>query len=102
MLVADNAGQVVATLDIVVVTVLTDGAAPTAVIMNIVVDRLHRRTGIGRALMAAAVSHARSACCAMVELSSSKERVRPIASTDHSDSRPRRRVPPTPVTSPLQ
>ena len=75
VLAADNAGQIVATLDMVIVAVLTDSAAPTAVVMNIVVDRLHRGTGIGRALLQTAISHARHTQCAWVELSSSKERV---------------------------
>lgn len=76
VLVAEAAGQVVGTLDVVVVEVLTDGAAPSAVVMNVVVDRLHRGTGVGRLLLEAAISHARHARCAWVELSSSKERVR--------------------------
>src|SRR4030081_2214159 len=61
VLVAEDAGRIVATLDMVVVAVLTDGAAPTAVIMNMVVDRLYRRAGIGRALLEVAVSLARNA-----------------------------------------
>jgi GNAT superfamily N-acetyltransferase len=69
-----EAGRLVATLDMVTVAVLTDGAAPTAVVMNMVVDRLYRRAGIGRALLEAAVSLARNARCGMVELLSSKER----------------------------
>jgi GNAT superfamily N-acetyltransferase len=74
VLVAEDAGRIVATLDMVMVAVLTGGAAPTAVIMNMVVDRLYRRAGIGRALLEAAVSLARNARCGMVELLSSKER----------------------------
>ncbi|MBE8518908.1 GNAT family N-acetyltransferase [Amycolatopsis sp. H6(2020)] len=76
VLVAEGAGQLVATLDVIVLEVLTDGAAPSAVVMNLVVDRLHRGTGVGRLVMEAAISHARRARCAWVELSSSKERVR--------------------------
>lgn len=75
ILVADDAGQVVATLDMVILAVLIDSTAPSAVIMNIVVDRLRRGSGVGRALMETALSHARSARCGTVELSSSKERV---------------------------
>lgn len=75
VLAAEDAGQVVATLDMLVVPVLVDGTAPTAMIMSVVVDRLRRRAGVGRALMEAALSHARTARCGMVYLVSSKERV---------------------------
>jgi ribosomal protein S18 acetylase RimI-like enzyme len=75
VLVAERAERTVATRDMVIAAVLTDGTAPTAVIMNIVVDRNHRQAGIGRALMEAAISRARNARCGTVELLSSKERV---------------------------
>ena len=75
VLVAEQAERTVATLDMVIAAVLTDGTAPTAVIMNMVVDRRHRQTGIGRALMEATISLARNARCGTVELLSSKERV---------------------------
>jgi GNAT superfamily N-acetyltransferase len=74
VLVADRAGRIVGTLDLVIVANLTDDAAPTAIVQNMVVDRPDRRTGIGRALIAVAISLARTAGCCKVELLSSKDR----------------------------
>jgi ribosomal protein S18 acetylase RimI-like enzyme len=74
VLVADDGGRVVATLDMVVVAVLIDDIASTAIVMNVVVDHRHRGRGHRHALMDTALRHARNARCGVVELLSSKER----------------------------
>lgn len=56
------------TIDVVVVPNLTRGARPYAVIENVVVAARHRRRGIGRALMDAAVDHARASGCYKLQL----------------------------------
>lgn len=56
------------TVDVVVVPNLTRGARPYAVIENVVVAERFRRRGIGRALMDAAVEHARASGCYKLQL----------------------------------
>ena len=59
LLLAFDDGEAAGTLDVVVVPNLTRGARPYAVIENVVVAERFRRRGVGRALMDAAVAHAR-------------------------------------------
>jgi GNAT superfamily N-acetyltransferase len=74
LLVADDAGRVVGTLDLVVVPNLTHDARPWAIVENIVVDAGHRRCGIGHALLNDALVRARGAGCYKVQLLSRRER----------------------------
>jgi ribosomal protein S18 acetylase RimI-like enzyme len=68
----DNGGggapRAAGTVDVVVVPNLTRGARPYAVIENVVVAARFRRRGIGRALMDAAVAHARESGCYKLQL----------------------------------
>jgi GNAT superfamily N-acetyltransferase len=75
VLVAERAGHVVGTLDLVVIANLTDDAAPTGLIQAMVVDQPDRGSGIGRALIEATLDLAREAGCCRLELLSSKARV---------------------------
>lgn len=67
-------GEPVGTVDVVVVPNLTRGARPYAVIENVVVARRFRRRGIGRALLDAAVEHARAEGCYKLQLISAARR----------------------------
>lgn len=61
-------GEPAGTIDVVVVPNLTRGARPYALIENVVVAARFRRRGIGRALMDAAVAHARAEGCYKLQL----------------------------------
>jgi GNAT superfamily N-acetyltransferase len=75
VLVAERAGRIVGTLDLVVIANLTDDATPTAIVQGMVVDQPDRGSGIGRALIEAAIDLARDAGCCKLELLSSKARI---------------------------
>jgi GNAT superfamily N-acetyltransferase len=68
LLIAELEGTAVGTLDLLVVENLTRGARPWAAIENFVVDRAHRRLGVGRALLDAAVEIASNAGCFKLQL----------------------------------
>src|SRR5699024_874882 len=51
VLVAEQRGQIIGTLDLLVVANLTHDAQPWAIVDNLVVDPAARSRGIGRALM---------------------------------------------------
>ncbi|RKS06224.1 putative N-acetyltransferase YhbS [Nocardiopsis sp. Huas11] len=74
ILVAEQRGQIIGTLDLLVVANLTHDAQPWAVVDNLVVDPLTRGRGIGRALMDDAVDRAARAGCYKVELLSHESR----------------------------
>ncbi|KOX11213.1 GNAT family N-acetyltransferase [Nocardiopsis sp. NRRL B-16309] len=74
VLVAEQRGQIIGTLDLMVVANLTHDAQPWAVVDNLVVDPLTRGRGIGRALMDDAVDRAARAGCYKVELLSHESR----------------------------
>lgn len=74
VLVAERRGQIIGTLDLIVVANLTHDAQPWAVIDNVVVDAACRRIGVGRALMDEAVDRAAQAGCYKVELLSHERR----------------------------
>ncbi|GAB2513204.1 GNAT family N-acetyltransferase [Nocardiopsis aegyptia] len=74
VLVAEQRGQIIGTLDLLVVANLTHDAQPWAVVDNLVVDPLTRGRGIGRALMDDAVDRAARAGCYKVELLSHESR----------------------------
>ena len=68
VLVAEQRGQIIGTLDLLIVANLTHDAQPWAVADNLVVDPDLRRRGIGRALMEDALDRAFQAGCYKVEL----------------------------------
>ena len=74
VLVAEQRGQIIGTLDLLVVANLTHDAQPWAVVDNLVVDPLTRGRGIGRALMEDALDRATRAGCYKVELLSHESR----------------------------
>ena len=74
VLVAEQRGQIIVTLDLLVVANLTHDAQPWAVVDNLVVDPLTRGRGIGRALMEDALDRATRAGCYKVELLSHESR----------------------------
>ena len=56
------------------VTNLTHTGRPWAVVENVVVAHVHRRRGVGRALMQEAMAQARRVGCYKVQLTSGKHR----------------------------
>lgn len=74
VIVAERRGQIIGTLDLLVVANLTHDAQPWAVIDNLVVDPDARYQGIGRALMEDALDRATRARCYKVELLSHESR----------------------------
>jgi ribosomal protein S18 acetylase RimI-like enzyme len=72
--VADAAGLLVSSCTLAVVPNLSRGARPYAVIENVVTHADHRRRGLGRAVLRAALDRARSMDCYKVTLATgSKE-----------------------------
>ncbi|WP_042284401.1 GNAT family N-acetyltransferase [Nocardiopsis alba] len=74
VLVAERRGQIIGTLDLLVVANLTHDAQPWAVVDNLVVDPETRLQGIGRALMEDALERAAQAGCYKIELLSHESR----------------------------
>lgn len=75
LLVAELDGDGVAgTLDLLIVPNPTHGGRSFATVENVVVDQAHRRRGVGRALMQAALEAARRAGCYKVQLTSANGR----------------------------
>lgn len=68
VLVAERRGQIIGTLDLIMIANLTHDAQPWAVIDNMVVDAAYRRTGIGRALVEEAIARAIQAGCYKIEM----------------------------------
>jgi ribosomal protein S18 acetylase RimI-like enzyme len=75
-LVADENGQVVGTLVVVILPNLAHGGAPYAVVENVVVDGSRRGEGIGRALLREAMERARAAGAYKLSLSANLARER--------------------------
>jgi ribosomal protein S18 acetylase RimI-like enzyme len=73
-LVAEAGGAVVGTADLVLVPNLTHAARPIAYVENVVVDRDHRRRGVGAALMAACKDRALEARAYKLQLLSNADR----------------------------
>ncbi|MCY9786260.1 GNAT family N-acetyltransferase [Nocardiopsis sp. EMB25] len=76
VLVAEERGQIIGTLDLLVVANLTHDAQPWAVVDNLVVDPQRRGGGVGRALMEDALDRATRAGCYKVELFAHESRDR--------------------------
>ena len=74
LLVAEEQGEVVGTLVLLIVPNLSHGALPWAVVENMVVDNKYRRRGIGKLLMEYAVARAKETGCYKIQLSSAKRR----------------------------
>jgi ribosomal protein S18 acetylase RimI-like enzyme len=74
LLVAVADGEIVGTLDLVVVPNLSHGGQPWAMIENVIVDASHRRRGIGGFLLEAATELAESVGCYKLQLVSHAKR----------------------------
>jgi len=74
LLVAEEDGEVVGTMVLLIVPNLSHAALPWAVIENMVVDESYRRKGIGKQLMDYAAVRAKEAGCYKVQLLSNKRR----------------------------
>ena len=68
LFVADMAGALVSTCTLVIAPNLSRGARPYGLIENVVTDAGHRRTGLGRAVLDAALAKAWAANCYKVSL----------------------------------
>jgi GNAT superfamily N-acetyltransferase len=74
LIVAEEEGEVIGTLVIVIVPNLSHKGLPWAIVENVVTDRRFQRQGIGRLMMEYAISRAREAGCYKLQLASSKTR----------------------------
>ncbi len=74
LLVAEEAGEVIGSLVLVIVPNLSHGARPWAVIENVIVDEGYRRRGVGRLLMEYSVNRAREMDCCRIGLMSNNVR----------------------------
>ena len=72
LLVAEDEGEVVGTMVLLIVPNLSHSALPWALVENIVVGKRYRRRGIGRLLMGYAVARAKETGCYKIVLSSNK------------------------------
>jgi len=74
LLVAELGGALAGTVDMLIVSNLTHGAMPWAIVENVVVAERHRGRGIGRRLFERAFELAREADCCKVQLISGRQR----------------------------
>ena len=74
LLVAEESGEAIGTMVILIVPNLSHSGLPWAVVENVITDRRFQREGIGRLMMEYAISRAREAGCYKLQLSSSKTR----------------------------
>jgi L-amino acid N-acyltransferase YncA len=74
LVVAEDHGEVIGSLVLVIVPNLSHGALPWAIIENVIVDRKQRRRGVGRQLMEYAITRAKESNCCRMGLISSKSR----------------------------
>jgi GNAT superfamily N-acetyltransferase len=74
LLVAEDRGEVVGSLVLLIVPNLSHQGLPWAVVENVIVDETKRRTGVGRLMMDYAVNRAKAAGCYRISLSSNNSR----------------------------
>jgi GNAT superfamily N-acetyltransferase len=74
VIVADADGALVSTCTLVIIPNLTRGARPYGLIENVVTHPDHRRTGLGRAVLSAALDSAWRANCYKVMLATGSQR----------------------------
>jgi GNAT superfamily N-acetyltransferase len=74
LFVAEDEGEIVGTLVLLIAPNLSHNALPWAVIENIVVDERYQGRGIGKLLMDQAIARAKEAGCYKIQLSSDKRR----------------------------
>lgn len=74
LLIAERRGELIGTLDLLIVPNLTHAARSWAIVENVVVSPQHRRLGIGRALVEDALNRAQEAGCYKVQLLSRQDR----------------------------
>jgi len=74
LLVAEEKGEVVGSVVLLIVSNLSHGALPWALVENLVVDQRYRRQGLGRLLMEYAIARSKKAGCYKLVLNSNKER----------------------------
>jgi GNAT superfamily N-acetyltransferase len=74
ILVALAEDRVIGTADMLIVANLTHHGRPWAVVENVIVDRRHRRGGVGTALMSEITHRCRDAGCYKVQLLSRRDR----------------------------
>lgn len=74
LLVAEEQGEVIGTLVLIIVPNLSHRALQWAVVENMVVEERYRRQGIGKLLMDYAIARAKEAGCYKIQLSSDKRR----------------------------
>ena len=72
--VAENEGRLVSSCTLAIVPNLSRGARPYGVIENVVTDEGHRRSGLGRAVLEAALDKAWAADCYKVLLATGSRR----------------------------
>lgn len=73
-LVAEDYGEVVGTLVVVLVPNLAHGGAPYALVENVVVDEQYQGAGVGKALMREAINRAREAGAYKLSLTANLQR----------------------------
>ncbi|HEY41008.1 MAG TPA: GNAT family N-acetyltransferase [Dehalococcoidia bacterium] len=74
LIVAEEDGEVIGTMVLLIVPNLSHHGLPWAVVENVVTDRRFQRKGIGRLMMEYAINRAREAGCYKLQLASSKTR----------------------------
>ena len=74
LLVAEERGEVIGTIVLLIVPNLSHSASPWALVENVVVDEGYRRRGVGRQLMDYAIARAIEAGCYRIVLTSDKRR----------------------------
>jgi predicted N-acetyltransferase YhbS len=74
LLIAEEEGEVIGSVVLLIAPNLSHGASPWAVVENLIVTRKQRRRGVGHQLMEDAITRAREAGCYEIQLSSNKKR----------------------------
>jgi ribosomal protein S18 acetylase RimI-like enzyme len=74
LVVAEDKGKIIGSLEIMVVPNLSHKGLPWALVENVIVDEALRRTGVGRQLMQYAINRAKIAGCYRISLSSNNSR----------------------------